>query len=69
MSMDDVACITALAAAIVSIGIGAASVLGHNARLNAALAHERLHATSAQECPHAHSTSTMQLAPPTSRAL
>ena len=59
MNMDDVACVTALAAAIVSIAVGAASVISHNARLGA---------TVAQECPRAHATST-QAAPPAPRAL
>ena len=60
MNMDDVACVTALAAAIVSIGVGAASVIGHNARVSAPVA---------QECSQTHPTSTMQVAPPTYRAL
>jgi hypothetical protein len=59
MNMDDVACVTALAAAVVSIAVGAVSVIGPKTK----------HSTSvAQECPRAHATST-HVAPPTYRAL
>jgi hypothetical protein len=66
MNMDDVACVTALAAAVVSIAIGAVSVIGHTKAA-------RQHTTSttstvAHECPQAHTTS-LQIAPPVARAL
>jgi hypothetical protein len=67
MNMDDVACVTALAAAVVSIAIGAVSVIGHTkaARQHTA---STVSTAVAHECPQAH-TSSLQIAPAAARAL